>query len=280
MDALQALQELGFTEYEARAYTALVEGGELNGYALAKATGIPRANIYAVADKLVQRGAARRAEHGAGITYVATAPKRFLSSVETRQRQVMRTTRAALGRLPTRHTPAAVLNLRDDEVLTSARQLIDASEKSLLIALQPGEAAILAASLRQARERGVAITTLCLEGCRNECGGCNGNIYRCHLAPADATRWLLVVSDEIASLVGHFTDGGAAAVLTEHALVVKLASAYIQQSATLAVLGSELAGQFEGLLSAETLRLLDGLYPAADFLAHMRELSDATPNTA
>ena len=60
-DILHALHQLGFTEYEARAYAALVAGGELNGYALAKASGIPRANVYAVAGKLVARGAAVRA---------------------------------------------------------------------------------------------------------------------------------------------------------------------------------------------------------------------------
>lgn len=280
MDASQALQELGFTEYEARAYAALVEGGERNGYGLAKATGIPRANIYAVAEKLVQRGAARRADRSGGTVYVATSPDRLLRSIESRQQRVLRATKSALGRLSKRHAQAAVLNLRDDEVMTNARQLIDGCEKTLLIALQPGEAATLAAPLRQARERGAAITTLCLEGCRDECGGCAGDIHRYCLAPSGGTRWLLLVCDGHTALLGHFADESAAAVLTEHALVVELATAYIRQSITLAVLGSHLAGQFEGLLSTETLRLLDGLYPAGDFLAHMRELSDATPASA
>lgn len=280
MDALPGLRELGFTEYEARAYVALIEGGELNGYALAKATGIPRANIYAVADKLVQRGAARRAENNAGVVFVAVAPKRFLRSIEVNQRQVLRVAQNALARLSKRNSPAVVLNLRDDEILVSARQLIDDSKKSLLIALQPNEAAALAAPLRQARERGVAITTLCLEGCRNECGGCAGYIYRYRLVPAGDARWLLLVCDGHTALLGHIARENVTGVLTEQALVVELASAYVRQSVTLAVIGSDLAGQFTGLLSAEAQRLLDGLYPDGDFLARMRELSDATPTSA
>ncbi|MGH8233587.1 MAG: TrmB family transcriptional regulator [Rhodanobacteraceae bacterium] len=280
MDAPRALQELGFTEYEARAYAALIERGELNGYALAKTTGIPRANIYAVAEKLVQRGAARRAERSGGITYVATSPEQLLRSIESRQRQVLRATKEALGRLSGRNTQPAVLNLRGDEVMINARQSIDACEKSLLIALQPSEAAALAAPLRQARERGVVITTLCLEGCRDECGGCTGEIHRHCLAPSGGNRWLLLVGDSYTALLGHFADESAAAVVTDQSLVVELATAYIRQSITLAVLGSNLAGRFEGLLSAETLRLLDAVYPAGDFLAHMRELSDATPGSA
>ncbi len=280
MDATQSLQELGFTEYEARAYVALVDAGELNGYALAKATGIPRANIYAVADKLVQRGAARRAEHSAGVVYVPTAPELLLRGIETRQQRVLGDTRQALAQLGTPRLQPAVLNLRGEEVMASARQLVGASRQNLAIAIQPAEAALLADGLRQARDRGVALITLCLEGCRDECGGCAGTVHRCRLAPGGTARWLLVVADAHTALIANFTDAGDAAVLTEHPLVVELADAYIRQSATLATLGNELATRFEGLLSSETVRLLDGLDSTGDFLAHMRELSDAVPPSA
>ena len=275
-DTSHALQQLGFTVYEARAYVALVSGGEFNGYALAKASGIPRANIYAVAERLVQRGAAHRVDRAAGAAYVAIEPNALLRDMDVERRKIMGEARHALSSLSReRHAPA-VLNLRGDEVLERATQLIEASTTSLRIALQPSEAAHLATPVRAARERGVAITTLCLEGCEAECGGCAGNIHRCHLAPAGRTRWLLIVSDGHTALLGHFADRGVSAVFTEQSLVVELTTAYIQQSTTLAILGSELAGRFEGLLSAETRRVLDGLYPAGDFLAYMRELSDAT----
>lgn len=273
----RALQQLGFTEYEARAYVALVAGGELNGYALAKASGIPRANIYAVADKLLQRGAARRVERPAGVAYVAIEPNLLLRGMEVERRKVMGDARQALSRLSREHNPPAVLNLRDDEVLRHAEQLIDGSTTSLRIALQPSEATLLASVLREAHERGVTITTLCLERCETECGGCVGSIHRCGVVPADGARWLLIVSDDHAALLGYFADSDVTAVVTEQPLVVELTGAYIQQSTTLAILGSELAGRFEGLLSAEARRVLDGLYPAGDFLARMRELSTATP---
>lgn len=279
-DPSRALQQIGFTEYEARAYAALVAGGELNGYALAKASGIPRANIYAVAGKLVQRGAAERVERSGSAAYVAVEPKRLLRAIDDERRQAMVEARTALTRLSRERYPPAVLNLRDDEVLQRAAQLVEASRNTLRVALQPTEAAQLAAPLRAARERGVAITTLCLEGCQSECGGCVGSIQRCHLAPNAAARWLLIVADDASAVLGSFTSRHVTAVLTEQPLVVELATAYIQQSSTLAILGSELAGRFEGLLSAESRRVLDGLVPAGDFLARMHELSDATPPTA
>ena len=273
----RSLQELGFTEYEARAYVALVAGGELNGYALAKATGIPRANIYAVADKLVQRGAAHRIEQPAGVAYAAIAPNPLLHDIELGQRKAMADARAALSRLAQRTNPSLVLNLRDDEVLAQACELIDAAKMNLRIALQPAEAALLASPMRRARSRGVAITTLCLENCETECGACAGAIYRFRLAASVNTRRLMVVGDDRVAVLGHVADTCVMGLLTEQPLAVELVSAYIQQSIALALLARDLAGRFDELLSAQTRLLLDGLYPAGDFLAHMRKFSDATP---
>ena len=49
---VELLQKLGFGEYEARAYVALLQNRPLNGYELAKASGLPRANVYSVLQKL------------------------------------------------------------------------------------------------------------------------------------------------------------------------------------------------------------------------------------
>lgn len=275
--AASVLEQIGFTAYEARAYVALVAGGELNGYALAKASGIPRANIYAVADKLVLRGAAQRVERPTGVAYIAVEPDSLLHGMEVERRKAIGEAQQALSRLSRERNPPIVLNLRDGEVMERAAQLIDASKTNLHVALQPTEAAQLAASLRDARERGVTIDTLCMEQCETECGGCVGKIQRCRLMPTDGSHWLLVVADDRAALLGHFANSHATAVFTEQSLVVELATAYMQQSTTLAILGSELAGRFEDLLSPDARHALDGLYPAGDFLAHMRDLSHVTP---
>lgn len=264
MDAIQKLQALGFTEYEARAYLALVDSGELNGYELAKGSGIPRANIYAVAEKLIQRGAAQRLSTADGKRYTAIQPNELLRAIETRQKRSLTAARDALEQRTAPRSSSPVTSLKGDELQSRARQLIDTAQTTLKIAIQPAEAARLAAPLRDARERGVNITTLCLEACEPLCGGCQGEIH-CHsMAPEDGTRWLIVVADERTALVGQLDDDNGEGMATIQTLVVKLASAYIQQSLTLAMFGSELAGRFEGLLSHEAQQLLARLYPEPD----------------
>lgn len=68
-DAATLLQQLGFGDYEARAYVALLQRSPLNGYELAKSSGIPRANIYAVLQKLEERNAVVRLDTPTGSRY-------------------------------------------------------------------------------------------------------------------------------------------------------------------------------------------------------------------
>jgi sugar-specific transcriptional regulator TrmB len=55
---LPNLVKLGFSEYEAKAYIALLGKNPVSGYELAKQSGVPRSMIYEVAGKLTARGAA------------------------------------------------------------------------------------------------------------------------------------------------------------------------------------------------------------------------------
>ncbi len=55
---IEELQHLGMSGYEAKAYVALVAAGTpLNGYEVAKHSGVPRSTVYETLGKLVGRGA-------------------------------------------------------------------------------------------------------------------------------------------------------------------------------------------------------------------------------
>ena len=47
-DILSILRQLDFTEYEAKAYLALLKDSPLSGYAVALHSGVPRSKIYEV----------------------------------------------------------------------------------------------------------------------------------------------------------------------------------------------------------------------------------------
>jgi len=256
-DPVQLLQDLGFTEYEARAYATLVRHGPLNGYQLAKHSGIPRANIYAAANKLLKRNAVSRSRGLRGQCYQAVPPAELLRSIGASQQRALKAADHALARLTEASSPAMAFNLRGEELLARARQLIDTCQSHMSIAIQQPEAAVLADALQQACARGAVITTLCLEACEAPCGGCRGQVHRFQLAPDGGARWLVLAVDGEQALMGQFDGAMAEGLVTRQSLVVELADAYVHQSVTLATLGDELAGKFDGLLSEQALRLLD-----------------------
>lgn len=56
MEILDILKKLDFTEYEAKAYLALLSESPSTGYAVAKNSGVPRSKIYEVLESLTARG--------------------------------------------------------------------------------------------------------------------------------------------------------------------------------------------------------------------------------
>lgn len=280
MDIHALLKQLGFGDYEAKAYVSLVSAGQCSGYEVAKAASMPRANVYAVLERLVERGAAQRLETKQGVRYVATPPAQLLARLERNHQNTLSAAREALTPLaqPASTSPAFSLRSRD-EVLARAAADIDSALETLLVAIQPTEATLLAAPLRRARERGVTITTLCLEACERECSCCQGQIHRLPLAPQGPERWLLLVVDQRMALLGQLEGTTAEGVVTAQRLVVELASAYIRQSVALGLLGNELAGRFDGLLSMQAQQLLNHLYPGGNFLAHIQGLGESTASS-
>jgi len=277
MDIPSALQNLGFSDYEARAYVSLVRAGSLNGYETAKDSGIPRANVYAVLERLVERGAARRLKTRGGARYAALPPDQLLQRLEKEQLRNLGAAREALQGLSRSGEDTPVFNLQDqDELHEQARALIDSSQQSLLVAIQPPEAALLAPVLRNARERGVTITTLCMQACATECGSCQGEIHRYCLTPGQHIRWLLLVADNRQLVAAEFRAGDTRALFTEQPLVVALAAAYIRQSLALATLAGELGEEFHGLISEYARQVLDALHPEGGFFAHLKSMSGTT----
>ena len=55
-ELLSTLQRLGFTEYEAKVYLALLRHSPLTGYAVAQRSGVPRSKVYEVLNGMVGRG--------------------------------------------------------------------------------------------------------------------------------------------------------------------------------------------------------------------------------
>ncbi len=298
-DAQGLLTELGFGEYEARAYLALLGRESLNGYELAKLSGVPRANIYGVLQKLEDRGAVVHMDTAAGSRYAALPVSELLTNLERRYQATLAATADELSQITAPAEDGHAWNIEGYEhLLEHARALLGQAEGRILVATWPQEARVLAADLNGAQERGVEITTLCLAGCQQECGACRGSIHRYRLSDDEAERTLVVVTDHPSTTAETESDGdvlaaeifpggpdalvvyAARGIRTRQRQLVDLTASYIRHSVALAAVLADLGPHLAKLLHPETRRALAQLFapgPHAEWLAGLLDRPAANP---
>jgi HTH-type transcriptional regulator, sugar sensing transcriptional regulator len=260
---IEQLQQLGFSQYEAQAYVALLKESPANGYELAKRSGIPRPNIYPVIQKLEKRGAVLRVDAPEGTRYMPVAPHELLSGLKQQYQGTLEAAASALTEVAASTHPEYILNLRGYAMLLEhAQRMIQSAQCHLLLSLWPEEAVALAEPIQQAEERGVEITTLCLKGCPHPCRACRGAIFRYPLAPASQNRWLVLVQDSREVLAGEISpQQETLAVRSQQQMLVNVSASYIQNSIALASILSGLGDRLDTLLDPQTLIALNTLHP-------------------
>jgi predicted transcriptional regulator len=273
--AVKSLQRLGFSEYEARAYVTLLRKNRLNGYEIAKESGIPRANVYAVVAKLVERGALLAISSENGPRYTPIDPQQLVNRIEADQREALAATSTSLEGVTSQPDAEELLTARGysallDHVISAIREAHDC----VLLGLFPNEAQHLEREIAAAQARGVSITILCLTGCPGDCGSCGGRAYRYRVAAPEKARWLIVTVDGDALVAGQIQGDDATTLLTRQPMLVELTGAYIRQSITLASVISDLGSQLQRSLKPQTREILQSVSPESErtFIDYMSDL--------
>jgi sugar-specific transcriptional regulator TrmB len=276
-DLVELLQQLGFSEYEARAYISLIENHPVNGYALAKTSGIPRANIYSVLQKLEGRGAIIPLEVEGGNVYNPVPPGDLLRGLSNRYSNILVTTQQLLERIAAPTDEQVVQNIQGYiPFLDHARDLINRATEQLILAVWKPEAELLAPSLAAAEERGVNMTVLCLQACGETCGNCAGHIYRYHVTSNEAAHWLIVIRDDSEMLMGT-ADQQAAAIRTHNPNLIEMTDGYIRHSITLAAVLSDMGLELEQRLTPQSRFVLSTIGRGNSWLQQLHTLLKTPP---
>jgi HTH-type transcriptional regulator, sugar sensing transcriptional regulator len=159
--AAEVLAKLGLTEYEAKAYLALLTESPLSGYSIARNSGVPRSKIYEVLGSLVGKGAVL-ASHGDPVRYAPLSPKELLTRYRDEMEQVLDRAEGALGRYAAQQQAGALIwDVQGrSEIIARARELIDRATRTVLMEIWAADADELRPVLRAAAERGVTVTVV------------------------------------------------------------------------------------------------------------------------
>lgn len=157
-DLIGKLGRLGFSEYEAKAYVALLGKSPVSGYELAKGSGVPRSMIYEVVGKLVSRGAAMLLRMGGATKYAPVPAAEFFDQLQREHETLVDSLRDELGSLSAAPDLDYVWNIEGhDNVLAKAVEMIGQAKEQVYLALLPITFPFLQKVLAKAIGRGVRV---------------------------------------------------------------------------------------------------------------------------
>jgi Cd2+/Zn2+-exporting ATPase len=157
-DPLDRLVQLGFSEYEAKAYVALLRKSPVTGYELSKLSGVPRSMIYEVLGKLAGRGAALTLRIEGGTKYAPVPAQEFFDQLQQEYTRLTTSLKEDLSSLASASDLEYVWNIEGHEnIMTKAREMIEQAEDRIYLALVPATFPPLQHGLEDAIERGVRV---------------------------------------------------------------------------------------------------------------------------
>lgn len=156
---LETLKKLNFTEYEAKAYLALLEESPLTGYAAAKNSGVPRSRIYEVLDSLAARGDIL-VSHGATPQYVPVPAKVMIKNRRLNAEENFKSAELSLEQFSrAAKNRDNIWNIAGhNEILEKVKECIASAERRILLEVWKEDFSYLETELEKASKKGVQIT--------------------------------------------------------------------------------------------------------------------------
>ncbi len=229
-EPIQRLVKLGFSEYEAKAYLALLGKSPISGYEVSKLSGVPRSMIYEVVGKLTARGAAMTLRTGGSVKYAPVPAKEFLDQLEREREELIESLREDLAAIATPTDLEYVWNIEGhDNIMGKALEMIGQASTQIYLAILPATLPALQPALQDAIGRGVRVVVY-----TTDAAGVRGGqvvvarVFEETLGQARGLRLLLVV-DGAEVLIGEWlTAHRARASWTSSPLLVFIAEHHLR----------------------------------------------------
>ncbi|MBL4931828.1 helix-turn-helix domain-containing protein [Clostridium paridis] len=213
-NVLETLKNLNFTEYEAKAYLALLEESPLTGYAVAKNSGVPRSKIYETLDSLTIRGDILISP-GSTQQYIPVPAKELIKNRRIKAEEDFKLAEKSLEQFnQSAKNRENIWNITGhNEILDKVKECILSAEHRILIELWNEEFKELESELRKAADKGVIVTIVAYGKVE-----CDFAFVYFHDMSAEITdeyggRWIVVSADDsevVAGIVSLDKDSRAA----------------------------------------------------------------------
>jgi sugar-specific transcriptional regulator TrmB len=258
MELLGALTQIGFTEYEAKVYLALLHENPVTGYQISKKAGIPRSMVYEALGRLSRRGAVLETVDGRATLYRPMRPDVLLDRLHQEHQQLMSGLHQGLVDLYNAPVESHVWSITGRRpTITYATQMIREAAEELYLVLSDTDLEDLTDSIIKAGERGVEICAL-LTG-EGELG-CGQVAYHPPLESEvqELTHTLLVIADRREALIAS-SNHETSATITGNRHLIMIARQFVWMELFAQRIYARLGPDLLERLDPEDRKLFDSL---------------------
>ncbi|MBF9016624.1 MULTISPECIES: TrmB family transcriptional regulator [unclassified Oceanispirochaeta] len=156
VNIVNQLRETGLSDYEARAYMALLEEHPLTAYECAGNAGIPTSKIYGVMKKLEEKELVLELTEKNKKRYIPQEPEEYISSYRFKMEKTLKVLSKELKNPRPKKEVSYVWNLNEySSIIERAEKMISRCRTSLLISLWAEEFSTLAPLIRGKEKEGI-----------------------------------------------------------------------------------------------------------------------------
>lgn len=161
MDLLDDLSAIGFTEYEAKVYMALLKDHPATGYQISKLAGIPRSMVYEALGRLDVRGAVLKTEDAKATLYRPMPPTALLDRLSEEYGRLMDSLRQGLETMYTAQDEDHLWTFNGEgPVMNYAENMITNAQHEAMLVLADVHLDRLYDAILNAHHRGVSVGVL------------------------------------------------------------------------------------------------------------------------
>ena len=220
MELLSNLLAIGFTEYEAKVYMALLRESPANGYQISKRSGVPRSMVYEALGRLNARGAVLTTGEERTTLYRPLPPDVLLDRYDQEQRHLINDLRDGLRKLHEVSDEAHFWSIKGgNSVLSYTGQMLQRAEKEVLLVLNDQALDALRDDIVAVAKRKLSVGTL-LTG---EGGLNSGQVVRHPRRESELqelTDTLVIVTDNNEALIASTAPDWTATITRNRNLVL------------------------------------------------------------
>jgi len=243
--SISKLTQLGLSEYEAKAYTALLSENPLTAYEIAKKSGVPSSKIYEVVKKLELRQMVQSIHGERSKMFIPTTPDEFIENFRKTVEDNLHAVKAELKNFKVGMDTTYTWHIKDYEgLILKAKRMLDTSQKEVLISIWPAEIEVLATSINDSENRGVKAAIVHYGATNIKLGQLYRHPVEDTIHAQKGTRGLTVVADSKEVLMAKIKGRATEAIWSMNEGFVMMSEDYIRHD----IYFMKIAERFDPLL--------------------------------